>query len=210
MPGILNRKIETYLSGLSGRADPVRAEMETFARGNGFPIVGPEVGRLLGILARCIGARRVLELGSGYGYSALWFARAMPEGGTVTCTDLSSENRDLALRFFRDAGREEAMSFHVGDALSYARSLTGPFDIVFNDIDKEQYPESISIALPLLRVGGLFITDNVLWSGKVAGSRQDAATAAIRQFNTIVSTRDDLEAVILPIRDGVAVCQKVR
>ncbi|HVP19079.1 MAG TPA: O-methyltransferase [Spirochaetia bacterium] len=211
MAGIVDRKIEAYLSGLDGRGDSVRSEMEAFAQRNDFPIVGPQVGRLLGILARGISARRVLELGSGYGYSALWFARAMPDGGSVTCTDLSPENRDRAVKFFRDAGLEDRVSFHVGDALSLARALRGPFDIVFNDIDKKDYPGSVSIALPLLRMGGLFITDNVLWSGKVAASgRPDAATAAIREFNEIVSSRDDLETVILPLRDGVAVCQKVR
>ncbi len=211
MPEIVSRKIETYLAGLDGRTDPVRAEMEARARETGFPIVGPQVGRLLGILARGIGARRVLELGSGYGYSALWFARSMSGGGSVTCTDLSAENRDLALEFFRRAGLEKNLSFHVGDALSFAGTQRGPFDIVFNDIDKESYPGSIPIALALLRVGGLFITDNVLWSGKVAtGGRADAATRAIREFNALVAGREDLETVILPLRDGVAVCQKVR
>lgn len=211
MPGIVEKKIETYLSGLDGRQDPVRAEMEALARSTDFPIVGPQVGRLLGILARGIGAGRVLELGSGYGYSALWFARALTSGGSIICTDLSAENRDRALAFFREAGVEDRVSFHVGDALAFARTLAGPFDIVFNDIDKAHYPESVSVAVSLLRVGGLFVTDNVLWSGKVAaGGRPDAATAAIREFNAIVSAHDDLEAVFLPLRDGVAVCQKVR
>jgi len=211
MPGIVERKVETYLAGLDGRQDPVRAEMEALAQREDFPIVGPQVGRLLAILARGIRAERVLELGSGYGYSALWFARAMSDTGSVTCTDLSPENRDLAVSFFRKAGVEGRMRFHVGDALSLARTLAGPFDVVFNDIDKADYPQSVSVAVPLLRVGGLFITDNVLWSGKVAaGRRPDATTTAIREFNEIVSSRDDLETVILPLRDGVAVCQKVR
>ncbi len=211
MAGIVDKKVEGYISGLDGQADQVRSEMEALARGNGFPIVGPQVGRLLGVFARSLGAQRILELGSGYGYSALWFARSMNNGGTVTCTDLSSDNRDVALKFFRAAGLEKSLSFHVGDALSFARTQTGPFDIVFNDIDKKDYPASISVALRLLRIGGLFITDNVLWSGKVASrGRPDAATLAIREFNAMITRRDDLETVILPVRDGVAVCQKVR
>ncbi len=211
MSGIVDAKVESYISSLDGSADAVRARMEEIARGNGFPIVGPQVGRLLSILARSIGARRILELGSGYGYSALWFARGMPSGGSILCTDLSEENRDLALGFFREAGLEKSLSFHVGDALAFARTQSGPFDVVFNDIDKKDYPQSISVALPLLRVGGLFITDNVLWSGKVASKgRRDEATEAIHQFNQIVCRRDDLETVVLPVRDGVAVCQKVR
>jgi len=189
----------------------VQLKMEEMAKSNGFPIVGPQVGRLLGILARNAGARRILELGSGYGYSALWFARAMPRGGMVLCTDLSQENCDQALAFFREAGLEESIRFHVGDALSFARAQSEPFDIVFNDIDKENYPESIDVALPLLRAGGLFITDNVLWDGKVAAAKTlDATTEAIRRFNSVLMSRDNLETVILPVRDGVAICQKVR
>jgi predicted O-methyltransferase YrrM len=209
--GIVDKKVESYISELDGHPDPVRSEMEAVALEKGFPIVGPQVGRLLGLLARSLGAQRILELGSGFGYSALWFARALTNGGMVSCTDLSSDNRELALKFFRAAGLEKSVSFHVGDALSFARAQTGPFDIVFNDIDKKDYPESVSVALPLLRIGGLFITDNVLWSGKVASKGQsDPATLAIRQFNSIISRRQDLETVILPLRDGVAVCQKVR
>ncbi|HTP57760.1 MAG TPA: O-methyltransferase [Spirochaetia bacterium] len=211
MSGIVDAKVEKYISSLDGKQDSVRRQMEEIARGNGFPIVGPQVGRLLSILARSVNARRILELGSGYGYSALWFARGMQEGGSIDCTDLSTENRDLALRFFREAGIEKFVTFHVGDALEVARAQTGPFDVVFNDIDKPDYPRSIPVALQLLRVGGLFITDNVLWSGKVADQRKaDQDTAAIRQFNQMVCSRDDLETVILPLRDGVAVCQKVR
>jgi predicted O-methyltransferase YrrM len=211
MRSILDRKVEGYISSLDGNADPVRAGMEARAEETGFPIVGPQVGRLLGILTRLAGATRVLELGSGYGYSALWFARALTDGGTVTCTDLSEENRDLAQGFFRAAGLSRALSFNVGDALAFARAQTGPFDIVFNDIEKKDYPQTVEVALRLLRTGGLFITDNVLWSGKVAdGRRPDAATAAIIEFNRMICSCADLETVILPVRDGVAVCQKVR
>jgi predicted O-methyltransferase YrrM len=211
MREIVNQRVEDYILSLDGSTDPVQLKMEEIAKGNGFPIVGPQVGRLLGILARNAGARRILELGSGYGYSALWFARAMQHGGIVFCTDLSQENCDQALAFFREADLEESMRFHVGDALSFARAQSEPFDIVFNDIDKKDYPESIDVALSLLRAGGLFITDNVLWDGKVvAAGKLDTTTEAIRRFNSILMSRGDLETVILPVRDGVAICQKVR
>ena len=211
MSGIVDAKVEKYISSLDGKQDSVHRRMEEIARGNGFPIVGPQVGKLLSILARSVSARRILELGSGYGYSALWFARGMQDRGMIDCTDLSTENRDQALAFFREAGIEKSVTFHVGDALEVARAQKGPFDIVFSDIDKKDYPRSVPLALKLLRVGGLFITDNVLWSGKVADQRKrDEATEAIRQFNQMICGRDDLETVIVPIRDGVAVCQKVR
>jgi caffeoyl-CoA O-methyltransferase len=211
MNAIVNSRIESYIESLDGRPDAVRAEMEALAERNGFPIVGPQVGGLLAILARHSSARKILELGSGFGYSAYWFAKGLAPGGVIHCTDLSAENRDTAERFFRKAGLSERIVFHVGDALETARGLSGPFDIVFNDIDKQDYPRSVDVALPLLRSGGLFITDNALWNGRVAGGglQADATTSAIMRFNEIVSGRRDLETVILPVRDGIALCVKI-
>jgi caffeoyl-CoA O-methyltransferase len=206
---IVDPHIESYIASLDGQADPVLSAMETLAARKSFPIIGRHAGALLALLARCIGARRVLELGSGYGYSALWFARALPEDGTVVCTDLSRDNRDLAINFFHTAGIEKKISFHVGDALAFARDQQGPFDIILNDIEKEFYPASVAVAVPLLRSGGLFITDNTLWSGKVAdASVSDASTKAIRLFNKAIFSRGDLESLIIPIRDGLTVCRK--
>jgi predicted O-methyltransferase YrrM len=207
---IITPQIEAYINSLVPARDPVLAEMEKIAEERDFPIIGPQVGRFLGILARFSGARRVLELGSGFGYSAYWFARALAPGGVIHCTDLSPANRDMAQRFFRKAGLMERLIFHVGDALQIAREQKGPFDIIFNDIDKQAYPESLETALPLLRTGGLFITDNVLWDGRVAedGSGADETTQAIKKFNGMIFGHRNLETVIIPTRDGVAVCQK--
>jgi caffeoyl-CoA O-methyltransferase len=206
---IVDPKIESYIASLDGGADHVLSAMEALAARKRFPIVGHHAGSLLALLARSIGARRVLELGSGYGYSAVWFARAVPEDGRVTCTDLSRDNRELALGYFRTAGLEQKIEFIVGDALAAASEMREPFDVVFSDIDKESYPATIEVALRLLRPGGLFITDNTLWSGKVAdASVVDAPTEAIRAFNRQVFSHKDLEAVMVPIRDGLAVCRK--
>jgi caffeoyl-CoA O-methyltransferase len=206
---IVDPRIERYIASLDAQPDPVLAAMEALAERRHFPIVGRQTGSLLGMLARLIGARRILELGSGYGYSALWFARALPEGGTVLCTDVSRENHDLAMGYFRTAGLESRIEFRVGDALAVARELKPGFDIVFNDIDKEAYPTSVDTAVSLLRAGGLFITDNVLWSGRVAddGSREPT-TEAIRAFNRMLFARADLETIIVPVGDGVSVCRK--
>lgn len=207
---IVEPGIERYLETLGTGSDPVLAEMEKLAEERGFPIVGPQVGALLAILARTTGARRILELGSGYGYSAYWMARELPPGGRVHCTELDPTNRDLALGYLARGGLADRVSYHVGDALGYARTLTGPYDLIFNDIDKHAYPESVSVALPLLRLGGLFITDNALWSGKVADERTaDKTTAAVREFNHIVTHHPSLRTVILPIRDGVAVAARI-
>jgi caffeoyl-CoA O-methyltransferase len=206
---IVDPHVESYIASLDGQADPVLAAMETLAARKSFPIIGRHAGSLLALLARCIGARRVLELGSGYGYSALWFARSLPADGTIACTDLSRDNRDLAMNFFHTAGMEKRITFHVGDALVFARTQKGPFDIILNDIDKESYPASVDVAVPLLRSGGLFITDNTLWSGKVADeSVTDTATRAIRLFNQAVFARADLESIVIPLRDGLTVCRK--
>ncbi|MGO9308072.1 MAG: O-methyltransferase [Spirochaetia bacterium] len=206
---IVEPRIESYIAALWASPDPVLAAMEALAERRAFPIVGRHTGALLGLLARCIGARRVLELGSGYGYSAVWFARALPEDGTVICTDHSADNRDLAMGYFRTAGLESRIDFRVGDGLSIARREVPGLDIVFNDIDKEDYPASVEVAVSLLRSGGLFITDNTLWKGKVAEEgRGDEGTEAVRTFNKMVFSRTDLESVIFPIRDGVTVCRK--
>ncbi len=206
---IVEPRIEAYVDALWASPDPVLAAMEALAARRRFPIVGRHTGALLGLLTHCIGARRVLELGSGYGYSALWFARALPEDGKVICSDLSADNRDLAMGYFRTAGLESRIDFRVGDGLAIAREQAPGFDIVFNDIDKENYPRSVDVAVRLLRSGGLFITDNTLWSGKVAEDGPgDAATEAIRAFNKLVFSRPDLDSVIVPIRDGVTVCRR--
>ncbi len=206
---IVEPRIEAYIASLGAQPDPVLAAMEALAERRHFPIVGRHVGSLLSLFAHAVGARRVLELGSGYGYSALWFARALPEDGKVTCTDHSSDNRDLALGYFRTAGLEKRVEFHVGDALAIAREQKPGFDIVFNDIDKEAYTGSVPLAVSLLRSGGLFITDNTLWKGMVAlDDSSDPMAEAVRAFNKLVFSRPDLEAVVLPVRDGLTVCRK--
>jgi caffeoyl-CoA O-methyltransferase len=206
---IVEPRIESYIAALWASPDPVLAAMEALAERRRFPIVGRHVGALLGMLARCMGARRVIELGSGYGYSAVWFARALSENGTVICTDMSSDNRDLALGYFRTAALESRIDFRVGHALEIARGEKPGFDIVFNDIDKEDYPASVEVAVKLLKSGGLFITYNTLWKGKVGDDGPgDSMTEAVRAFNKAVFSRTDLDSIIFPIRDGVTVCRK--
>jgi predicted O-methyltransferase YrrM len=206
---IVNPKVESYLVELRGSADGVRKEMESLANQKGFPIVGPEVGRLLMILARLSRASSIFELGSGYGYSAYWFAQGLDDGGTVHCTDFSEENRKLAQDFLGRAGLLDRINYKVGDALEIFSKTEGSFDIIFCDVDKQAYPETVELVLPRLKSGGLFITDNVLWRGNVAepGSG-DPTTEAIVQFNALTMGHPELDAVILPLRDGVSICMK--
>ena len=184
--------------------------MEARADRADFPIVGPLVGRLLWILARAIGARRVFEMGSGFGYSGLWFARALPRGGRVTLTDTSPERSRQARRYFQRARQADKMVFLVGDAMELVSQADGLFDLIFLDADKARYPLALRAALPKLRRGGVFIADNVLWFGRVLNRRPNAETSGILEFTRLIQTDQRLATSILPIRDGVSVSLKIR
>jgi predicted O-methyltransferase YrrM len=194
---IVDPRIMEYLRRLYDDGDPVRTEMEALAKARRFPIVGPLVGRHLILLSLAIRARRVFELGSGYGYSALHFARAVGEGGVVHCTELDEDNIRLAQGFLGRAG-----VCRVG----------GTWDIVYNDIDKDGYPDTVDLAHAHLRPGGLFITDNVLWSGRVLEGEDDgsAATRGVREFTRRLMAHRGFLTAIDPTRDGVAVALRLQ
>jgi predicted O-methyltransferase YrrM len=164
------------------------------------------VGRLLHVLARSIGARRVLELGSGFGYSAYWFAQAVGARGEVVLTESSAENAEEAAAFLARGGLAARTRILVGNALELADGLEGPFDIVFNDIDKEDYP-LVPAKLPrLLRPGGLFISDNMLWFGTVLDvDPVESSTLGVRALTRMLHESPEFETTLLPLRDGVTV-----
>ncbi len=203
--------IHEYLLAATPKRPPVLQEMEKYARKHGFPIIGPLVGRFLYQAALLTSARRVLELGSGYGYSAYWFSLAMGRKGEIIMTDTDGDNRDRALAYFKRARLASHFDYHVGDALAVARTSKGLFDIVLNDIDKQDYPKTIDLAARRLRKGGLFITDNVIWSGKVmqTPALMDAATKGIVEFNKKLYKDRRFFTTIMPIRDGIAVAIRV-
>lgn len=182
--------------------------MERYAKENSFPIVGPLVGRYLFQTAKLTKARNILELGSGYGYSAFWFSLATKRKGNIILTDTDRENKRLALEYFKEAGLDSQFDFRVGDAVTIARKLEGPFDIIFNDIEKEDYIKTIDLAAKKLKKGGLFITDNVIWSGRVADREQDETTRAIVEFSQELMHDSRFYTTILPLRDGLAVAMK--
>ena len=199
--------IEAYLYGLLPERDPVLQTMERLAEERQFPAVGPLVGRFLAQLARMTSARRVLELGSGFGYSAYWWLTGMDAAGKVILTDGSREYAKEAQQFFKQAGLDGRIQFEVGDALKTLDRLDGPFDIIFMDIDKTQYPDAFRKALPKLKTGGLFVADNVLWFGSVATKDKSPETVAIRAF-TKLAYGPGLNTTIIPLRDGVSVTVK--
>lgn len=207
---LLHPHIERYLADLSAHDDPVLAEMERIGTERNFPIVGPQVGRLLEVLARAVRARNVLELGSGFGYSAFWFLRAVGPTGRVILTEGSAQRASEAETFLSRAGFAGRFRIEVGSALDIAGPLEGPFDVVFNDIDKHDYPAAFDVARRLLRPGGLFISDNMLWSGKVlAPDRGDAATAGVIALTRRLAESSEFASTILPVRDGVAVAVRI-
>jgi len=208
---IVDPGIENYLRRLYDDGDPVRLEMEVLGAARQFPIVGPLVGRHLEVLTRAIGARKVFELGSGYGYSALHFARAVGEGGAVHCTELSAENVALAQKFLERAGVWTRVTYHQEEATAALRRVGGTWDIVYCDIDKDGYPATVELAYEHLRPGGLFITDNVLWSGRVLDGQDDgtAMTKGVREFTRRLLGHRGFLTTIDPTRDGVAVALRL-
>src|SRR5271169_1503561 len=208
MGGITVPEVEDYLYALLPARDEVLSEMEADAAKNDVPIVGPAVARVLYQFAVISGAKKIFEMGSAIGYSTIWWARAVGEGGRVIYTDGDPKNAEKARHYFDRAGVGKRITIRVGDALEFLSEEKEPYDIIFNDVDKTDYPRVFRLALPHLKSGGLFITDNVLWSGKLRKPNPDAQTKAILEFNKLICGSPTLFTTILPIRDGISVCVK--
>lgn len=211
---IVDPRIEAYMEERLRRLDePVLLEMEAYADQHGFPIVGRNVGVTLEVLARATGAQRVMELGSGFGYSAYWHARAVGSEGEVHLTDGDPENEVRAAEYLKRAGLADRIRFHVGDALAEFERLVGDFDVIFNDIDKDGYPAAWRAARERIRPGGLYVCDNVLWYGRVAvddpEDRRPAWTEAVVEHNRLIAEDERYLSTIVPTRDGVMVAIRV-
>jgi len=201
--------VDDYLYSMLPKRDPVLEEMEEYASEHNVPIVGPAVACVLQQLALMIEAKTVFELGSAIGYSTIWWARAVGEKGHVIYTDGDAKNAERARGYFERAGVSKRITLHTGDALEVLSEEKRQFDIIFNDVDKEDYPRVLRMVLPRLRKGGLFITDNVLWSGRVAEKNpKEARTKSILEFNRLLYSVPEFYTTILPIRDGLAVALK--
>jgi predicted O-methyltransferase YrrM len=208
--GYIQDDVEEYLYELLPERDAVISEMEQYAEEHRVPIIGPAVARLLSLFAQVSGAKRIFEMGSAIGYSTIWLARAAGPKGEVHYTDGDPANAQRAREYFRRAGVAKRINVRVGDALELLKKTPGKFDLIFNDVNKDQYPDALRVALPKLKRGGLFITDNTLWSGKAArpAALDDAATRGVQEFNKLVYTSKELYPVLIPLRDGVTVCRK--
>jgi predicted O-methyltransferase YrrM len=206
---ITNPEIEKYIKTMVSTNDEVLNEMYDYAIENRFPIIGPMVGPFLRQLAIITKAENILELGSGFGWSAYWFAGGTPDNGKIICTDGEASNKTRAMDYLKRGGFDHKVEFHVGNSLELVKEFNGPFDIILNDIDKEGYPEAFDLALPRLRKGGIFITDNVLWSGRILAEKPDKTSKAILEFNEKLFNTDGILSSIIPIRDGLGMAVKL-
>ena len=204
-------ELEAYAQELFVREDPLLAELRAEQEARGFPLiqVPARTGQLLGILIRAVAARKVVEVGTLGGYSALWMAKALPSDGRLVTLEKSPEHAALAREFIDRAGRTEMVEVRVGDAADLLQDLgpAGGWDAMFLDADKERYGIYLKHAERLLRPGGLLLADNVFWRGRVLqeAGEADAATHALQDFNRALAGHDAFDATILPVGDGVAV-----
>jgi predicted O-methyltransferase YrrM len=203
------QSVTDYMTGLLPPRHKNFYDMEEYAKGRKFPIVGPLVGNFLAQEAAGIGVKRIMELGSGFGYSALWFSTVLPDDGKIICTDDFDENVKRAETMFAAHGKSHLLDFRRGDALEVFESTDGEFDFIFCDIGKKDYPRAFDMALPRVRKGGILAFDNCLWSGRMLEGDDGDATKGVVELNKKAFASAECRTTIVPIRDGVLLCRKL-
>jgi caffeoyl-CoA O-methyltransferase len=210
---LFDPQVVDYLNQLARHGDPVLTRLEAEAQAERFPIVGPAAGQFCYMIARAIGAKRVFELGSGFGYSTIWFAKAVRDngGGEVYHTVWDEGLSARARRNVEEAGLSGIVRFHMGEAVAALRETPGPFDVIFNDIDKQGYPESLPLIKERLRAGGVLIIDNMLWHGAIFdASDHSPMTEGVREVTRLIYSDPDWAPSLVPIRDGLITACKLR
>lgn len=211
MRGITAQSVDDYIAKLQPERDALMRRMEAYAEEHDVPIIGPVSGRFLYTIAKLHGSSRILEAGTAIGYTSLWFARATEAwDGRITTLDSNPDMAEIARDNLKEAGVSDRVEIVVGDALNALETLDGPFDLCFIDHEKEQYQEFLEVALPKIASGGVILADNVLRHGEVASSdgRGDAMVQAMREFNRFMTDHPELESMIVPLRDGIALAIK--
>jgi predicted O-methyltransferase YrrM len=212
MPEIVYDAVQEYLTSLVPPREPELQKMEDYAEKHGFPIIGPVCGYYCYQLARMTNATSVFELGSGYGYSTAWFGKAVKEngGGLVHHIVWEEDLSQRARAHLSALGLADLVEFHVAEAVETLRQTQGPFDIIFNDIDKEGYPDSLPVIKEKLKHGGLLIIDNMIWHGQILDPNDhQRSTEAIRRFTRDITTDLDWIVSLIPARDGMIVAYKI-
>ena len=217
MSKILDPTIESLLRLGNDEPEPTLQRMEDYGRERDFPIVGPDVGQFLRVAATVVGAERVFEFGSGFGYSAAWIAAVLPESGDIYLTDYDEENLDRAREFMIEAGHGDIAHYRDGDALQSFEATTGPFDVVLIDHEKSRYGAAFERAEDRITDGGIVIADNAM-AGPVEPATVDAAlggsepvdeaTAGIVSYIETVRDHSAFESVLVPLGEGLVVSVK--
>ena len=207
--GIVYEEIDNYIDGLANRGDAALKAVEKQGLDEGWPIVGAAEGSLLHILARSVRAKRILELGTAIGYSGTWLARALADGGELVTVEHNPKTAALAQKNFERTGVSSKVRIVVGTADQALREVKGPFDFIFNDIDKVGYPAVLEPCIERVRLGGLLVTDNVLWHGDVARKDRSPEVTAIRTYNERLSKDPRMIAAVIPLRDGISIASKI-
>ena len=215
MGAIVPDAVERYLAGLNRGGDPLLAEIAQAGVERDLPLVDAEVGALLRVLAAAIDARKILEIGTAVGYSGIWLAGALPADGMLMTMEMDAGRAKEAQGNFDRAGLTNRVSVMLGDAQRLIAKVAGPFDLIFQDGDKKMYTPLLDRLVSLLRPGGLLVTDNVLWDGKVVpgfitSAADDKDTRAIAEYNERVATHPALLTTVIPLRDGVSISVKTR
>lgn len=209
--------VSEYINKLTTPYDnPVLLEMEELARQQNFPIIGRQVGIFIHLLTLTLRPKKIFEFGSGFGYSAYWFARAMADQkikGQVICTEGDEKNVKLAQEFLGNGPLWDLIEYHRGWAQDVFQKTSGDFDIIYNDVDKDAYPEVWKLSRERIRPGGLYIADNTLWSGRVAQEKPEndlrpGWTEAIAEHNRLIAHDKDFDFFLNPVRDGVLVARR--
>jgi len=212
MSDLMSDLVRQYLDGLvPPRAAELQA-MEEHARATDFPIIGPAAGQFCYLVTRLLGARKVFEMGSGFGYSTAWFARGVVEngGGTVHHVVWDADLSRRAVAHLGRLGYGGTIAYHVGEAVATLESMSGGFDVIFNDIDKRAYPESLPVIRRKLRPGGVLIIDNMLWHGRIFDDADNSpTTAGVREFTRLITADPAWIVSLVPIRDGLILAQLV-
>ncbi len=217
---ILPNSVEALAGLISADGDEIINQMDERAERDGFPTVGPEVGGWLELFARMTNAKRVFEFGSGFGYSAYWFARGLPDDGEIVLTEIDADELELAREYFADGNVAVQAQFEHGDAIDIVDEYDGPFDIVLIDNEKHRYREALQAIEGKLRPGSLVLADNAITAGPIdheqvvsmlSSTEQEPiseitdATEGIATYLEYVRSHEQLQTVLLPLGEGLAV-----
>ena len=203
--------VQDFLMELVPEREAEMQEMERYAEAHSFPIIGPAAGYTCYQIARMIDAKSVFEMGSGYGYSTAWFAKALREngGGVVHHTVWDEKLSKMAAGHLSRLGFDGLIEYHIAEAVETLQNMPGPFDLIFNDIDKQAYPASLPFIKEKLKPGGVLIVDNIFWSGRVFDeSDKSSSTEGVRELTQLITSDPDWIVSLLPVRDGLIVAYK--